>query len=41
MPGVPRGITDPYLLEIIQQERQIVMLREYFHQVRRIYMGRP
>ena len=38
MPGVPRGITDPYLLEIIQQEHQIVMLREYFHQVRRIYM---
>ena len=38
MPGVPRGITDPYLLEIIQQEHQIVLLREYFHQVRRIYM---
>ncbi len=37
MPGVPRGITDPYLLEIIQQEHQVVMLREYFHQVRRIY----
>ena len=38
MPGVPRGITDPYLLEILQQEHQVVMLREYFHQVRRIYM---
>lgn len=37
LPGVPRGLTDPYLLEIIQQEHQIVMLHEYFHQVRRIY----
>ena len=37
LPGVPRGIPDPYLLEIIQQEHQVVMLREYFHQVRRIY----
>lgn len=38
MPGVPRGLADPYPLEIIQQEHQIVLLHEYFHQVRRIYM---
>jgi len=38
MPGIPKGFTDPYPLEIIQQEHQIVLLSEYFHQVRRIYM---
>ena len=38
MPGIPRGFTDPYPLEIIQQDHQIVLLYEYFHQVRRIYM---
>ena len=38
MPGVPRGIIDPYPLEIIQQPHQVVFLYEYYHQVRRIYM---
>ncbi|MFL2547064.1 MAG: hypothetical protein ACJ0SL_06845 [Candidatus Rariloculaceae bacterium] len=38
MPGIPKGFTDPYPMEIIQQEHQIVFLAEYFHQVRRIYM---
>ena len=38
MPGVPRGVIDPYPLEIIQQEHQIVFLYEYYHQVRRIYL---
>ena len=38
MPGVPRGFTDPYPMEIIQQEHQIVLLYEYFHQVRRVFM---
>ena len=38
MPGVPRGLIDPYPLEIIQQDHQIVLLYEYFHQVRRVYM---
>ncbi len=38
MPGVPRGIVDPYPLEIIQQEHQVVFLYEYYHQVRRIYL---
>ena len=38
MPGVPRGLVDPYPREIIQQGHQIVLLHEYYHQVRRIYM---
>ncbi len=38
MPGVPRGLIDPYPLEIIQQDHQIVFLYEYYHQVRRIFM---
>ncbi len=38
MPGVPRGILDPYPLEIIQQDHQVVFLYEYYHQVRRIYL---
>jgi hypothetical protein len=38
MPGIPKGFTDPYPLEIIQQEHQVVLLSEYFHQVRRVYM---
>ena len=38
MPGVPRGLIDPYPIEIIQQEHQVVILYEYFHQVRRIFM---
>ena len=38
MPGVPRGLIDPYPLEIIQQDHQIVFLHEYYHQVRRIYL---
>ena len=37
MPGIPRGFTDPYPIEIIQQDHQIVMLHEYYHQVRRIF----
>ena len=31
MPGVPRGLIDPYPLEVIQQDHQIVFLREYHH----------
>lgn len=38
MPGVPLGIDDPYPLEIIQQEHQIVFLHEHFHMVRRIFI---
>ena len=38
MPGVPLGIHDPYPLEIIQQDHQIVFLHEHFHMVRRIFM---
>ena len=38
MPGIPKGFTDPYPMEIIQQDHQIVFLYEYFHQVRRVYM---
>ena len=37
MPGVPLGVYDPYPLEIIQQEHQIVFLHEHFHMVRRIF----
>ncbi|HAY47204.1 MAG TPA: hypothetical protein DCY55_13120 [Gammaproteobacteria bacterium] len=37
MPGVPLGIYDPYPLEIIQQEHQVVFLHEHFHMVRRIF----
>ena len=38
LPGVPLGVYDPYPLEIIQQEHQIVFLYEHFHMVRRIFM---
>ncbi len=38
MPGIPRGLIDPYPIEIIQQDHQIVILYEYFHQVRRVLM---
>ena len=38
MPGVPLGIHDPYPLEIVQQDHQIVFLHEHFHMVRRIFM---
>ena len=38
MPGVPRGLIDPYPLEIIQQDHQVVFLHEYHHQVRRVFM---
>jgi hypothetical protein len=38
LPGVPLGILDPYPLEIIQQDHQIVLLHEHFHMVRRIFM---
>jgi len=40
MPGVPLGILDPYPLEIIQQDHQIVFLHEHFHMVRRIFTDR-
>jgi hypothetical protein len=40
MPGVPLGIVDPYPLEIIQLDHQIVFLYEHFHMVRRIFMDR-
>ena len=38
MPGIPKGFTDPYPIEIIQQDHQIVLLYEYFHQVRRVFI---
>jgi hypothetical protein len=38
MPGVPLGIYDPYPLEIIQQDHQIVFLYEHFHMVRRFFI---
>ena len=38
LPGVPLGIQDPYPLEIIQQDHQIVFLHEHFHMVRRIFV---
>ena len=38
MPGIPKGFTDPYPMEIIQQDHQIVFLYEYFHQVRRVFL---
>ena len=38
LPGVPLGIYDPYPLEIIQQDHQIVFLYEHFHMVRRFFM---
>jgi hypothetical protein len=38
MPGIPLGLVDPYPLEIVQQEHQVLFLYEHFHQVRRIYM---
>ena len=38
MPGVPLGVYDPYPLEIIQQDHQIVFLHEHFHMVRRFFM---
>jgi hypothetical protein len=38
MPGVPLGIYDPYPLEIIQQDHQIVFLHEHFHMVRRFFL---
>lgn len=40
VPGVPLGIVDPYPLEIIQLDHQIVFLYEHFHMVRRIFMDR-
>lgn len=40
MPGVPLGIVDPYPLEILQLDHQIVFLYEHFHMVRRIFMDR-
>ena len=38
LPGVPLGIYDPYPLEIIQQDHQVVFLYEHFHMVRRFFM---
>ncbi len=38
MPGVPLGVYDPYPLEIIEQDHQVVFLYEHFHMVRRIFL---
>ena len=38
MPGIPMGLVDPYPIEIVQQDHQILILYEHFHQVRRIFM---
>ncbi len=38
MPGIPLGLVDPYPIEIVQQDHQVLFLYEHFHQVRRIFM---
>tara|TARA_E500000331_G_scaffold353735_1_gene405055 strand:- start:20581 stop:21186 length:606 start_codon:yes stop_codon:yes gene_type:complete len=38
MPGIPLGIIDPYPIEIVMQDHQILFLYEHFHMVRRIFM---
>ena len=38
MPGIPLGLVDPYPIEIVQQDHQVLILYEHFHQVRRIFM---
>ena len=38
MPGIPLGLVDPYPIEIVHQDHQILFLYEHFHQVRRIFM---
>ena len=38
MPGIPLGLVDPYPIEIVYQDHQILLLYEHFHQVRRIFM---
>lgn len=38
MPGIPLGLVDPYPIEIVQQNHQILILYEHFHQVRRIFI---
>lgn len=41
-PGVPRVYFHPYPFEFVKTENQLVMLYEYDHMVRRIFMdGRP
>ena len=41
-PGVPRVYFHPYPFEFVQTPKEIIMLYEYDHQVRRIYTdGRP
>lgn len=37
MPGIPLGLVDPYPIEIVQQDHQVLVLYEHFHQVRRIF----
>ncbi len=37
MPGIPLGLVDPYPIEIVQQDHQVLLLYEHFHQVRRIF----
>jgi hypothetical protein len=37
-PGVPRIYLQPFLIEIVQTPKEILMLYEYDHTVRRIYM---
>jgi len=37
MPGIPLGLVDPYPIEIVQQEHQVLILYEHFHQVRRVF----
>jgi hypothetical protein len=38
MPGIPLGLIDPYPIEIVYQEHQILILYEHFHQVRRVFI---
>ncbi len=37
MPGIPLGLVDPYPIEIVQQDHQVLILYEHFHQVRRVF----
>lgn len=37
MPGIPLGLVDPYPIEIVQQDHQVLFLYEHFHMVRRIF----
>ena len=41
LPGVPRSMYMPFPFQIVQTSKYIVMLFEYAHAVREVYMGSP